>query len=409
MKRPELFRFAGLSSLKTPKMFDAQTGTATGSASIVIPAPSVADGDLMIAFLLTTSGSATMGSGPLGWIRLTTGSSSIRTEVWYKYALSESGTYTWTWSGTGNLFGGLLTWKNGGVPIAGAITNGTSSTTTAAAITIGALSAVAGMFGNGTNGTTSVSTPPVGMTLKAFENGTQPECNLYEVDGAAAGTFGPETAVWGSSSSTSGLLVEVPVPINNLPMVVATSSASGTGTTIVVNKPTGTVDGHLMFAWVSVNASGTYTGPAGWTEIADFSNVGGGAYTSALYYKIAASEGSSYTFTSTGSAASCGGILTLSHAAYDTIGTPAGGAGAVNFTTITVAANNSLLLGFVFQTGANGTTKAPPMGVIFNEGDSTAPGFGFLYQYVNSGATGTRTVTPSSAGCAGVLVSVSPS
>jgi hypothetical protein len=69
---------------------------------------------------------------------------------------------------------------------------------------------------------------------------------------------------------------------------------------IVLNKPTGVVDGDVMFTFHMKDGSGgwTITPPAGWTTL--ISPVGidtPDSQTFALYYKVASSEGTTYTWT----------------------------------------------------------------------------------------------------------------
>jgi hypothetical protein len=71
-----------------------------------------------------------------------------------------------------------------------------------------------------------------------------------------------------------------------------TQQASGT-TSYVVTKPTGTVDGDLMVA--AVLSFGTNGAPAGWTQIRATTITSSFAVTT--FWKIAASEGASFTFT----------------------------------------------------------------------------------------------------------------
>lgn len=74
--------------------------------------------------------------------------------------------------------------------------------------------------------------------------------------------------------------------------VVNNTTAS---TSIVVNKPTGTVDGDVLIAHISDSSQAdVISTPSGWTAI---TSVSGSAGTSYLFYKVAASEGASYTFT----------------------------------------------------------------------------------------------------------------
>lgn len=65
-------------------------------------------------------------------------------------------------------------------------------------------------------------------------------------------------------------------------------------TDLVINKPTGTVDGDLMLCHISLNSSATPTTPSGWTlEQSDTTDADNKSY---LYSKTASSEGSTYNF-----------------------------------------------------------------------------------------------------------------
>lgn len=81
----------------------------------------------------------------------------------------------------------------------------------------------------------------------------------------------------------------------------ATASATATNTTddgVTVSKPTGTVDGDVMLAWVTTSTGADITPPAGWTLIDLLYSAGG---LDKCYYKVASSEGASYAFTWTDS------------------------------------------------------------------------------------------------------------
>ena len=96
---------------------------------------------------------------------------------------------------------------------------------------------------------------------------------------------------------------------------VATAAGNnGTGSTsVTVNKPTGTAEGHVMLAVVGVRGGSgvTVSAPAGWTQIN--TNNSGTTLRSTTFYKVAgASEGSSYTFTWSGSNKASGVISTYS-------------------------------------------------------------------------------------------------
>lgn len=75
-----------------------------------------------------------------------------------------------------------------------------------------------------------------------------------------------------------------------------TTYDSASSNSAVVNKPTGVIEGDIMFAHIlHFNASDRLTTiPTGWLQIGRHRN---GSYNQALYYKVAgASEGTNYTF-----------------------------------------------------------------------------------------------------------------
>jgi hypothetical protein len=83
---------------------------------------------------------------------------------------------------------------------------------------------------------------------------------------------------------------------------------------LVVNKPTGTVDGDLMLALVQLSRLGvTVSAPAGWTLV-DSDTATAGTH---LFKKVASGEGSTFTFTASvgGNTAAVGIVISL----YDTV------------------------------------------------------------------------------------------
>lgn len=160
--------------------------------------------------------------------------------------------------------------------------------------------------------------------------------------------------------------------------------------TVVINKPLGTIDGDLMIAYVSGTSSApTWTPPAGWTGI----NTNGGAW---FGYKIAVSEGASYTFTCNTSATQSGFILTFRNVSYDLAGTYSPAANPSVTPSITVTKDNSIeVVIAITQAGGTGQTYTAPAG--FNQldfdSDSTAPSWAVFSKLVNAGATGTVSIT----------------
>jgi len=85
----------------------------------------------------------------------------------------------------------------------------------------------------------------------------------------------------------------------SLPVYQSSSSAAVNTSTLTITKPSGTVEGDLLVAFVSARQRDV-SPPAGWTEIAYTS---GFSIEAGCWYKVAgASEGSSYNFAVGGSA-----------------------------------------------------------------------------------------------------------
>lgn len=76
--------------------------------------------------------------------------------------------------------------------------------------------------------------------------------------------------------------------------------ASSGASTIVINKPASTADGDLLVGLVNGDPGQTQTGPAGWTQITGSPQSVGGGLKGSVWYKIASSEGASWTWTSSG-------------------------------------------------------------------------------------------------------------
>ena len=101
----------------------------------------------------------------------------------------------------------------------------------------------------------------------------------------------------------------------DIAFVAAASAGAASGTlTLTINKPTGTVQNHVMIASISVRPNTpTITAPSGWTLVRRINNTNSRASSLAVYYKVAgASEGASYAWTFSTSTGSAGGIQTFS-------------------------------------------------------------------------------------------------
>jgi hypothetical protein len=130
------------------------------------------------------------------------------------------------------------------------------------------------------------------LFLKPASNTPNPDtptaaATANQASGGLGFSVGAPTAVASAGDATRG------IPVIEY---VGESHSAGFGTTaaasVTINKPTGVLDGDLMIALIGGNPSG---GPAGWTSVASAS-VASPMGPVNLYWKIASSEGSSYTF-----------------------------------------------------------------------------------------------------------------
>jgi hypothetical protein len=198
----------------------------------------------------------------------------------------------------------------------------------------------------------------------------------------------------------------------NIEFVAAATGSTASGTSVTVNKPTGTATGDIMF-FVGGSAAGAnrnWTQLTGWTEIFDEGN----SPSLGIQYRVVdGSEGASFTFTGNFSGnALVAGIATFRNAAYDVIGSIGTASSGGNCTApqITVTQNNSFLLAAFANQNDTGTFPAPTgMSTAFS---STGAGScALFYESINSGASGSRSSNPngSSGEVSGVLFSIKPS
>lgn len=97
----------------------------------------------------------------------------------------------------------------------------------------------------------------------------------------------------------------------------ASTTANGAApTSITVTRPSGTVDGDLMVAFVVISADQTITaGPGSWTELTDqATGAATGDSRHTVWWKVAAGETGDYTWTFSAGADAAAAILTYSGA-----------------------------------------------------------------------------------------------
>lgn len=182
-------------------------------------------------------------------------------------------------------------------------------------------------------------------------------------------------------------------------VAATTGSGPNPSTSIVINKPAGTVDGDVLICafFANITAPQTISPPAGWTAGPTLLSTD----RFSVFYKVASGEPASYTFTCNGTASWCGVMASYrgvdNATPIDVAGTIANSLTATSVTTLTP---NTMLVGLAGASDAV-TVITPPgsmtgRGFVHPDGfsnaelaDETVPG---------TGATGTRTWTTTGAG-----------
>lgn len=184
---------------------------------------------------------------------------------------------------------------------------------------------------------------------------------------------------------------------------VASATEFNGDTSAVCNKPTGTVDGDLMVGFFFADggfygATSDLTPPAGWTTVTELLTANQPIV--GIYYKVASSEGASYTWTCNDGSNRVLAIVTVTTGTYDTT-TPIGTSDGVDWSralgtsaalvaapTITPAVDECLGVAF-FGTVGDGNTFTAPSG--WTERDD------FNNSYV-CGTVDTKSLTTSATG-----------
>lgn len=201
-------------------------------------------------------------------------------------------------------------------------------------------------------------------------------------------------------------------------VATATNTNNGGGGAFSINKPTGTLEGMVMVAFVTSTTPASI--PTGWTVFRTNSNPSNpfeSRFITGLYKVAGASEPSSYQFTGSGFHDSAGGVYSLGGVDTDNplnasslvVNTTAGT--SLVLTSITTTENNCLLLG----SGGGADNNTWTTGVMSETWDiastpsSAVSSVAASESFGAAGATGTRTFTLStSLRNAGILSAWTP-
>lgn len=274
---------------------------------------------------------------------------------------------------------------------------------------------VAGFTGNGASAVLSAA--PAGYTgfrtIDAAGSSDTYVGSAYKTI-TATGTETPGAFSLTSTAAVYGALSIVVRPYSSTfvklePAVLSTSTTqnSSSGTTVIINKPDGTIDGDLMVALL-LAGGGTvsgWTGPAGWNEVADSSTL---RPVDAVYWKTASGEGSSYTFTCGTSRTLAGTILTYRYAAYDAVSAFSTQTTSPTIPSVSVSTQQSKLISIVgYDSGSSTPTIIGMVSQVLNN-DSTAPSFRISDSGVSKGPSGTRNTTTGGVNSDGIQLVLKP-
>lgn len=165
-------------------------------------------------------------------------------------------------------------------------------------------------------------------------------------------------------------------------------AGANSSTSISISKPTGTVDGDLMVAYVlGATRADITASPSGWSELTAYSGN-----SPSIWTKVASSEGSSYSWDVSGNNA--GVIMTFRNAAVDTYGTWATDETGTSIT----ASESGLLLCAGSNTSPSVTTPPSGLTLIASAGVANPSVKVYMLDPSAAGSTGTHTIGWTTAG-----------
>jgi len=383
----------------SPVYQSSTTASKSTGTDLTINIPtSTAAGDLLVAVLVAN---ATSGwNQATGWTRLVNSITDPSTSLQYKIADGTEGATQVFVGASVRGSGTIMRFTNAGVPYVGTVQTGsaTSSQTAPSVDILSDNSLVLSVFTADASAQTWTGT----RTNPIVSFGTQ--CSFdVSYDEVNTGASGTDTATMSTADTYACFQVGIPNAdfVPPITYVAQASNSATATTTVVVDKPTGTVQNDILVAFAMTSSSNTWTAPAGWTEVLDTSGRG-------CFYKDAgSSEGANYTFTLSGSSDLHVVILCYRNASWGQIGTlSASLADPTVAPGITVATDSSLVIDFV--TRGSAATYDTPVGWTDRYEATNTSTIYLLDKAFNSGATGDITVDATSGNGRSVLLALSP-
>lgn len=399
----KLLSGAGGNSAQVVPTFVSSSSNRVNASTNTVTAPSgIQNGDLLVAVIFSDVTGPDTVTVPAGWSLNYFTSVGDVLGVATKTAASESGNYTFTFSSSVTNTIGILVYRNATRVNTIGVSRVSSTIATAPSITPTYAGVLCAVFT--TENSSTISSAPA-LTQRLTQLSVVPSMAIYEQSPQAASATSSYALTWsGASNNVVGMQLQITNEPTVAPEFVASATGSVSDTSLSITKPSGTVEGDLMFAFMGNATSATWTGDTSWTEILDQ----GAKPSIRIAYKVAgASEGSSYTFTSSVSSNIAGGIITYRYAAYDAIGTITTGTSPLTLPSVTASLSQCLLLAFGAR-GAN-TTVGTPTSMTSRISGTTLPSYNVAEQGMAKGPSGTRSMAvASTTSVAGVMLAIKP-
>lgn len=286
--------------------FISKSAAHADSTSLTVTAPSdIQDGDILLCFMY---GESEPTSDPDGWAQI--GSWYNESGAWWKRASSESGDYTWGFSGTSSNGAVIMVYRGciaSGSPIddysgdqAGDLYTTSDTTVRAFSVTTsndGAMLVAVGRKGYGSDDTVA---PPTGMTEVHEDWSSVYNQNLFAayVEQTSAGSSGNKDFTVGAAGTDKHGWLLALLPAFS---VVGQASNSGTGTSLTVTHGLSIAEGDLVLIIANQNGGNTLDDDPSYPFTAGLyaENPNTKSISIGIYYRVAgASEPATYTFSS---------------------------------------------------------------------------------------------------------------
>jgi hypothetical protein len=378
--------YAGNPSAGVIRKSDGGVGTTNSTCNVSRPA--VVNGDVLIGGCAFRGGTGTTVTGvPTGWTlagRADNGANVSIVTYWHAVsnASSEPASYSWTLSASQQFNGFMMVYSglDNANPIDVEANQATASGTSHAAPSVTTTVANGVLLTFHATAWCVAWTPPAGMTeLLDFTwcpggAASNVDLEVNDVPLGAAGPTGIKTATNDGAAvgvtqsialrpNAADLTCAVTVQVSKPVQFRASDSNISATASVVINKPTGVVDGDVMIASIGYGLGASpisITAPASWTLVRHTQIGVTNMYGNAVYSRVASSEPASYTWTFNKALNSAGGISAYWNVDPTTpIDVETGGQGTP--ASITTTQPGGLLVGTYMST--SNTAFTPPAGM----------------------------------------------